>query len=279
MFRPQGHHLGLGLRTEWLKSFLEQLPTAIDFVELAPENWMGIGGQRRKQLQQVAAHYPIVCHGLSLSLGGRDPLDWSLLSSIKAFLQEYQVGVYSEHLSFCQQGGHLYDLIPLPFTEAMVARTAERIRQVQDFLGQRIAIENISYYQPLATELSEAEFLNAVLAAADCELLLDVNNVYVNSINHGYDAVAFLKSLPAERLAYLHIAGHEIEGNALLLDTHGAGVAPAVWQLLTTVYQRWGMLPTVLERDLNPPPLSVLIEEVEQIRAHQPGALQGEEHG
>jgi len=197
-----------------------------------------------------------------------------LLRKIKAFMREHQIPLYTEHLSYCSDHGHLYDLLPIPFTEEAVRHVAARIRQTQDILGNRIAIENASYYvsAPLA-EMGETEFINAVLAEADCWLHLDVNNVYVNSVNFGFDPVAFLDAMPAERIVYMHMAGHYREADDLVVDTHGAPVIDPVWDLLATTYQMFGPHPTLLERDFNIPPLAELIAEVEEIArlqaAHQ----------
>ncbi len=237
-----------------------------DFLEVAPENWIGVGGRLGREFKAVTERYPLLCHGLSLSIGSRDPLDWDLLREIRRFLDEHQVHGYSEHLSYCSDGGHLYDLFPIPFTAEAVKHTADRICQVQDFLDRRIALENISYYGAPGAELSEIDFLKAVLEESDCLLLLDINNVHVNSVNHGYDPLDFLAQVPGERIAWLHVAGHAIEDETLLVDTHGTAVADAVWDLLSATYQRFGPLPTVLERDFNLPPLVELLTEVEHIR-------------
>ncbi len=238
-------------------------------MEAAPENWIRVGGSLGKQLRAFTERYPFVCHGLSLSLGSADSLDWELLKSIKEFLAVHQVRCYSEHLSYCSDGGHLYDLLPIPFTGDAVHHVAGRIRQVQDFLGQRIAIENVSYYAAPRQELTEIDFLNAVIAEADCDLLLDVNNIYVNSINHGYDAATFLAGIPGSRIAYGHIAGHYVEAEDLRIDTHGADVIDPVWRLLAQAYRRFGVFPTLLERDFNFPPLPRLLGEVAQIASMQ----------
>jgi uncharacterized protein len=176
---------------------------------------------------------------------------------------------YGDHLSFCADDGHLYELMPIPFTEEAVAHVAARIRQVQDVLGRRITVENASYYCAPGQALREIDFINAVMAAADCDLLLDVNNVYVNSINHGYDPVEFLMALPAGRIAYAHIAGHFREDDGLIVDTHGADVIDPVWRLLEHAYRHFGVIPTMVERDFNIPPLPALLEEVGSIVALQ----------
>lgn len=260
---------GLGLRRSLVRSLSEQPASPADFWEVAPENWLNVGGYYGKRFRELTERHPFVCHGLSLSIGGPSPLDTAFLQRVKRFLQEHDIRYYSEHLSYCSDDGHLYDLLPIPFTEEAVHYVADRIRQVQDILAQSIALENVSYYAAPGQEMMEIDFLNAVLAEADCDLLLDVNNIYVNSINHGYDADAFLAQLPAERIRYIHIAGHFKEAEDLLIDTHGADVIDPVWQLLDRAYQRFGVIPTLLERDFNIPPLIELIGEIDTIRTLQ----------
>jgi uncharacterized protein (UPF0276 family) len=260
---------GLGLRRSLLEPLLSARPTEIGFLEIAPENWIGVGGRLGKQLRAVGEIYPLALHGLSLDIGGPRELDWDLVGNIRQLIREFSCPVYSEHLSWCGDSGHLYDLLPLPFTEEAVAYVAERVSRVQDFLGRRIALENASYYAAPVQDLGELEFINAVLDRSDCELLLDVNNIYVNSINHGYDAREFLEGLPVKRARYIHIAGHYVEARDLRVDTHGADVIDPVWELLSAAYQRFGPLPTLLERDFNIPPLSELLGEVHTIRHRQ----------
>ncbi len=248
-------------------------------MEVAPENWIGVGGRLGHQFRAFTERYPFVCHGLSLSIGSPAQLDFELLSRVKAFLDQHQVRYYTEHLSYCSDHGHLYDLMPIPFTESAVHYVSGRIRQVQDFLGRRIAVENVSYYAAPQQEMSEIDFINAVIAEADCDLLLDVNNIYVNSINHRYNAEEFLAQLPGERVVYAHIAGHYKEADDLRVDTHGADVIDPVWHLLDVAYQQFGIVPTLLERDFNIPPVPVLLEEVARIRQSQQSALQTGERG
>ena len=268
----QPHGAGLGLRQEFLAQLHPALPEGLDFFEVAPENWIGVGGESGRALRALTERAPFVCHGLSLSLGGPGPLNVDLLRQIRRFMDQHGIALYTEHLAWCADpSGQLYELLPLPFTEEAVRHVAARIRQTQDVLGQRIAVENASYYAARANApLSEIEFIQAVLAEADCDLHLDVNNLYVNGANHGGDPAAQLRALPSERIAYLHIAGHRRMDDGLLLDTHGAAVIDPVWQLLQTVYAHHGVRPTLLERDNHLPPLAVLMQEVRQI-----GALQG----
>lgn len=256
---------GLGLRRPLMESFANQTPKPISFCEVAPENWIGIGGQRGKSFRQLTERTPFVAHGLSLSIGSPAPLDEAFIHKVKIFLKEHNIRCYSEHLSYCSDEGHLYDLMPIPFTEEAVNYVANRIKRVQDIIGQKLAIENVSYYAAPGKEMDEIEFLNAVLEQADCSLLLDVNNIYVNSINHGYDANEFLNAIPAERIAYIHVAGHYQEDVDLIIDSHGAPVIDPVWDLLKKTYRRFGVIPTLLERDFNIPPLSELLEELNTI--------------
>jgi hypothetical protein len=241
----------------------------VQFMEVAPENWINVGGRYGRAFREYSEKFPFVLHGLSLSIGSPSPLDWQLLKNIKAFMAEHQIDFYTEHLSYCSDSGHLYDLMPIPFTSAAVDYVVDRISQIQDFLGQRIAMENVSYYAAPQQEMSELDFTCAVLEKADCNLLLDVNNIYVNSINHGYDAQTFLQGLPGERIVYGHIAGHYEEAADLQVDTHGADVIDPVWGLLRLAYQQFGVFPTLLERDFNLPPITDLLEEVAMIRTIQ----------
>lgn len=256
---------GLGLRRSFSGSVAESIPSGIDFMEVAPENWIDVGGKYGKYFRTVADTIPMVCHGLSLNLGGTAPLDEAFLKRVKSFVNDFQIRCYSEHLSYCADEAHLYDLMPIPFTEDAVKHVAERIQQTQDVIGQKIAVENVSYYAAPGQEMSEIEFITAVLTAADCDLLLDVNNIYVNSINHRYDAIEYLKALPAERIAYCHIAGHHEEAEDLRVDTHGSDVIGPVWELLDTAYEHFGVFPTLLERDFNIPPLGELVAEAGKI--------------
>ncbi|MDO9993838.1 DUF692 family protein [Glaesserella parasuis] len=283
---------GLGYRRDLANDFL-QLPTqsAVQFIEIAPENWVKMGGSARYQFDQVAERFPVAVHGLSLSLGGQAPLDKELLKSIKILMKQYGSTFFSEHLSYCECEGHLYDLLPMPFTDEAVLHTAQRIREVQDYLGLKIALENTSYYlhSPTST-MNEVEFLNAIAQEADCDIHLDVNNIYVNGVNHGLlDPYQFIDQVDHKRVSYIHIAGHNEEQEVLpevntgeeafnkvqsefrhlpqlLIDTHGEKVKGSVWDLLAYTYQRLPHIPpTLLERDFNFPPFMELYAEVEHI--------------
>jgi uncharacterized protein (UPF0276 family) len=263
------HGAGLGLRRAFIAAAADQPPAGVDFWEVAPENWIGVGGRFGRLFRAMTERQPFVCHGLSLSIGSPAPLDLDFVRQLKAFLDEHHIRAYTEHLSYCSDDGHLYDLMPIPFTSEAVHHVAGRVRQVQDILERRIALENVSYYAAPGQQMTEIEFITAVLAEADCDLLLDVNNIHVNSVNHRYDPVAFLDALPGERIVYGHIAGHYVEAEDLRVDTHGADVIEPVWDLLHHAYRRFGVFPTLLERDFNIPPLDELSGEVAQIAAIQ----------
>lgn len=265
-----GDAVGLGLRRALLGPLQSASRGDFDFLECAPENWLGVGGRLGETLQELTSRYPLTCHGLSLSLGGFAPLDETFLVRVRRFLDAHGVAAYSEHLSYCADDGHLYDLLPLPFTEEAVHHVSLRIQQTQDILGRRIAVENVSYYAPHphgdVPAMTELDFTLAVLAEADCDLLLDVNNVYVNSVNHQYSTSDFLAALPGTRISGMHVAGHFDEADDLKIDTHGAPVKDVVWQLLIDACARFGPRPTVLERDFNMPPYVELVGELATVR-------------
>jgi uncharacterized protein (UPF0276 family) len=276
MITKHPQHAGLGFRRELIPALDAGVPDVVQFFELAPENWVGVGGGSAKQLRRFTERYPFVAHGLSLSLGGPTPLDEALLRRIKSFMSEHGMTLYTEHLAWCSDDGHLYDLLPIPFTEEAVRWTAARIRRTQDIMGMQIGLENASYYvAPPGGEMSESEFINAVIAESDCLLHLDVNNIYVNSRNYDFDPHAFMAALPLERTCYIHVAGHYTEPDGLLIDTHGAEVIDPVWSLLAEAYMRTGPVPTCLERDFNIPDLSALTAEVAVIdRLQAPHSIQ-----
>jgi hypothetical protein len=260
---------GLGLR----RSFIDELDklgeTNIDFMEVAPENWIEMGGANGRKFTAMAERYPMLCHGLSLSIGSPAPLDEHFLQRLKKFFDKHNILCYSEHLSYCSDDGHLYDLMPIPFTEEAVHYVSDRIKRIQNILERRLVIENVSYYAAPGQLLKEVDFISAILQEADCDLLLDVNNVFVNSINHRYDPMDFIKAMPTDRIAYVHIAGHYNEAEDLIVDTHGADVIDPVWDLLDKTYAQHGVLPTLLERDFNIPPLPELLSEVSTIHRYQ----------
>lgn len=245
-------------------------PSQVGFYEVAPENWMGVGGKMGKAFRAFTEQHDFVSHGLSLSLGGPTPLDIEFLKRLKHFLDEHDMKLYSEHLSFCSDDGQLYDLLPMPITEEAIKHVVSRIKTVQDVLERRMAIENVSYYANPGQDMDEVDFINTILEEADCYLHLDVNNIYVNSINHKFNAEEFLLGLHGERTAYIHVAGHYVEiENELLIDTHGADVIDPVWSLLEKTYQRWGVIPTLLERDNDVPPMNELLGEIDIIAGYQ----------
>ncbi len=265
---------GLGLRRSMLPDLAALEPgvleQAVDFFEVAPENWIGVGGRFGRQFRSWTERMPFVCHGLSLSLGSPAPLDINFLKQVKTFLDEHDIRAYTEHLSYCSDDkGHLYDLMPIPFTSEAVTWVAERINRVQDVIERPIAIEHVSAYLAPGQELSELQFINAVLAEANCGLLLDVNNIYVNSINFGYNPYEFLQGIDAARTVYVHVAGHYVEAEDIRVDTHGSAVIDPVWQLLEAAYAAYGVMPALIERDFNIPALPELFAEVDHIRQLQ----------
>jgi uncharacterized protein len=288
--------VGLGLRWEFLDELLDRtragVATGIDFLEISPENYLGRGGHQPEALAELAGRYPVVTHGLTMSIGGVDPLDGAYLRDLAGFVRQVGSPWHSDHLCFgAVDGRALHDLLPVPFKRASVQRIADRIRAARDALGVPLAIENVSYYwHPGRAEMGEAEMLARVCEAADCGLMLDVNNAYVNAGNFGFDVDAWMRDAPLERVVQIHVAGHEWYAvderglgeprapgtqGAMIIDTHGADVPDPVLALLGRVLARTGPVPIVLERDQNVPDLDGLIEEVERIRvASHPGADQ-----
>jgi uncharacterized protein len=267
---------GLGLRRGLMDELMADPPREIDFMEVAPENWIRVGGKLGRKFRFFTERYPFLIHGLSLSIGGPAPLNESLLRDIGEFMDVHGIRYYSEHLSYCGDTGQLYDLMPIPFTGDAVRYVAARIRRAQDILGRRMAVENVSYYAPADTEMSEIDFTLAVLEETDCELLLDINNIVVNSINHRYDAREFLLAMPRDRIRYFHVAGHYVEAEDLRVDTHGDAVSDPVWRLLADAYGRFGPVPTLLERDFNFPPVAELLSELREVKRLQAAATQSE---
>ena len=272
--------VGVGFRKDFSDEFLSGNQLNPDFIEVAPENWMGIGGYWKKVFKEATEKYPLFTHGLSLSVGSPDELDYDFLKGLKQFIQEYKPLVYSEHLSFSKcDNAHMYDLLPIPFTADAVKHVALRIRQVQDFLEQRITIENVSYYTPVAAEMSELEFIGAIVKEADCDLLLDVNNVYVNAFNHQYNAQDFIRQLPLDRVKYIHMAGHTKVAEDLIIDTHGEAIIDPVYQLFDyTIKLVQRDVPVLLERDFNIPELLELQQELDRIKEIKTNALKTASH-
>jgi len=252
--------VGLGLRRDIAEEILDNKILTPDFLEFAPENWMGMGGAWLKVMERALEAYPITCHGLSLSLGSPEELDWEFIGELKEFLDTYQVAIYSEHLSYTKsKNAHLYDLLPIPFRQDAIDHVVDRIRRVQDRLERPLAIENVSYYTPVAAEMTEVEFVSEIVDRAGCNLLLDVNNVYVNAFNHNYDAKDFIGKLPLDKVAYIHMAGHEQVEPDLIIDTHGQPIIDPVYELFEWTIQKMDPVPVLLERDYN-------FEDLEQIQ-------------
>lgn len=259
---------GIGFRKDFAEEFLTGSVLQPSFVELAPENWMEIGGFWKKKLNELAEKYPITCHGLSLSIGSPDKLDFDFLKKIKKFLKKYNVQVYSEHLSFSKcDNAHLYDLLPIPFREDAIQHVVQRIKEAQDFLEREIAIENVSYYTPVAAEMDEATFIKTIVEESGCKLLLDVNNVYVNAFNHNYDAKQFVGKLPLDKVEYIHMAGHTKVADDLIIDTHGQAIIDPVYELFEWTIEKTKPVPVLLERDFNIPELPELQHELNSLKA------------
>ncbi len=259
---------GLGLRTEHLADFHPQRPAGVDWLEIISENFMVPGGKPLHHLDRIRADWPLVMHGVSLSIGGTDALDADYLRDLHALARRVQPAWVSDHLCWTGvQGRNLHDLLPLPLTEAALRHVASRVGQVQDLLGRRLVLENVSSYVRFAAdEMSEHDFISALASRADCLLLLDVNNVYVNSVNHGFDARNYINTLPAERVVQIHLAGHSAGPDGLLIDTHDAPVCPAVWDLYAHTLRTVGWRPTMIERDDHIPALADLVAELHLAR-------------
>ncbi len=256
--------VGLGLRYSFAEEVLNKEDSPRWF-EIAPENWMRRGGFFRKTLERIRERFPIVCHGLSLSIGSPDPINREFLKELKDFLDSFHIEVYSEHLSFSSLGGsYLHDLFPLPFIEDTVKRVSRKVAEVEEILERPLILENISYYWKPPGEMEEWKFINSVLEESGARLLLDVNNVYVNSLNHGYDPYEFIERLDLSKVAYIHVAGHE-RFDRIVIDTHGAPVIEEVYRLLEFTLERTGPVPILLERDNNVPPYEELLSEVRRL--------------
>jgi uncharacterized protein (UPF0276 family) len=252
-------YTGLGFRKDFAEDLITSEVLKPSFIEMAPENWIGMGGYWKKQLDKAAEKFPITCHGLSLSIGSPDEIDVEFVKQVKKFLKQYNVKIYSEHLSYSKcDNAHLYDLLPIPFRKDAVKHIVERIKTVQDILEQPLVLENVSYYTPVAAEMKEHEFISAIVNESGCNMLLDINNVYVNSFNHKYDTKEFLHKLPLDKVAYIHMAGHEQVSDTLIIDTHGQAVIDPVFELFEYAIDLVKPVPVLLERDFNIPELSEL---------------------
>ena len=273
MLEPRLTGVGVGLRWDFIDDLVRLIAEGrapdLPFLEITPENHMRRGGYIVDALDVVASRYPLISHGLSLSLGSLDPFDVSFLSHLRRFLDRYGSPFHSDHLCFCGVDGRTVpDLLPLPLSRAAARHTVSRIQEAKDRLERLIAVENISYYlSPGEPEMAETEFIGSILEAADAGLLLDVNNVYVNSQNFGFDARSFIDALPLERVVEIHVAGHlHVPERGLLIDTHGADVIEPVYELLRRAVSRTGPVPVVLERDNHLPPLDDLLAEAAIVR-------------
>jgi len=268
--------VGIGYRKDFAEEFLTWNTHKPDFIEVAPENWMGIGGFWKKSFKSVIERYPLFAHGLSLSIGSPDPLDFDFLKQVKSFLKEYNAQAYSEHLSYSQcDNAHLYDLLPIPFTGDAVKHISNRIKTVQDYLERPLIMEVISYYTAVAPEMSESEYLNAVMEESGCQLLLDVNNVYVNGFNHNYDPYRFIDKLNLDKVAYIHMAGHEKIADDLIIDTHGEAIIDPVYDLYAYTLKKINRdVPVLLERDFNIPELDELQIEITRLKQIKKESLQ-----
>lgn len=260
--------VGLGFRRDMANQIIALEDNKPKFIEFAPENWMQMGGYWRKKLCEAAEKYPIMCHGLSLSVGSPEDLDFDFLKELKKFFDEFKPEVYSEHLSYSKcDNAHLYDLLPIPFRQDAVDHVSERIRIVQDYLERPLAIENVSYYTPVAAEMSEESFISQIVEKSGCNLLLDVNNVYVNAFNHKYDAKKFIESLPLDKVRYIHIAGHEQVSPDTIIDTHGQPIIDPVFDLFEWTIEKINPVPILLERDFNIPQMKELQAEISRLQS------------
>lgn len=261
------NYTGLGFRRDIADKILslsgDEKPA---FVEFAPENWIDLGGFWGKKLKEVSEQFSITAHGLSLSIGSPDPLNWDFIKQVKSFLDEHSISIYSEHLSYSQsQNAHLYDLLPIPFREDAVKHIVQRIKEVQDFLERPLVLENVSYYTPVAAEMTEHQFISAIVNESNCNLLLDINNVYVNSFNHNYDAKEFISNLPLDKVAYIHMAGHEQVEEDLIIDTHGQAIIEKVFDLFEWTLPQLKEVPILLERDFNFPEMEEIKGELHRL--------------
>lgn len=256
---------GLGLRPEHYADFIAS-PRRVDWLEILSDNYLIPGGKPFFYLDKIRRDYSIAMHGVAMNLGSVDPLDVDYLQSIKQLAQRVEPAIISDHLCWTGFAGkRLHDLLPLPYTEEALAHVSARIRQVQDILGRRLVIENVSSYMEANTPMAEWEFVSAIAEAADCDLLVDINNIYVSSRNHGFDPLRYLQALPEKRVRQFHLAGHT-ENNNIYIDTHDQAVCEDVWQLYEKAIGLFGDIPVMIERDANIPPLEELIKELDRAR-------------
>ena len=259
--------IGIGLRYDLAVEMLERRPETVSWVEIHPENYVDRGGRYQEMLELARRDWPVITHGLSTCLGAVEPFDAGYLAQLGAFLRELEIPWHSEHLCLGEAGDRFFhDLLPLPFTEEAAAIASQRLIEVRDAIRAPLALENVSYYAPQGTNgLAEVDFVVEVLERADAKLLLDVNNIYVNSRNFGFDPKAYIDKIPRERVVQIHVAGHHVRDDGLRIDTHGEPVPDDVYDLLGYTLQRVGAVPVLLERDNNIPPLDELLSEVETL--------------
>jgi len=268
---------GLGLRPEHYGDFLARRQN-VDWLEIVTDNYLVPGGKPLHYLERIRADYPVAMHGVALNIGSCDPLDREYIAAVRALATRIEPELISDHLCWTGVSGRrMHDLLPLAYTEEAVAHVAARIAQVQDLLGRRLVIENVSSYVTSDAPLGESEFLCAVAAAADCELLVDINNIYVSGRNAGFDPLQYLRALPTHRIRQLHLAGHSDCGD-YCIDTHDAPVCAAVWQLYRQAVSLWGVVPVMIERDDHIPPLAELLVELDCARGHADAADEGVRH-
>lgn len=267
---------GLGLRPQYYEEIIQCLPV-VDWFEITTENYLIPGGKPLYYLDKIRERYPLVMHGVSLSLGSTEPLNQSYLSQLKQLATRVQPAWISDHLCWIGVNGlNMHDLLPLPYTEEALNHVVSRILQVQDYLQQPIVIENVSSYLTFSeSEMSEWDFIREIIKLTDCYLLLDVNNVYVSSINHNFNAMTYINALPKNKIAQIHLAGHSNHGN-YIVDTHNAPVIQAVWDLYTQTVSQLGLISTMIERDDNMPPLAELLVEMERARTLAYNVVEGE---
>lgn len=272
--------VGIGYRKDFAEDFKNNNILTPSFIEVAPENWMNVGGYYKKLLDKALEKHPLFAHGLSLSVGSPEGIDIEFVKQVKKFLDETNTVEYSEHLSFSKcDNAHLFDLLPIPFTADAVKHVAKNIALAQDILERKIAIEIVSYYSPIAAEMTELDFINNVIQEADCNLLLDVNNIYVNSFNHQYNAKDFLANLDLDRVKYIHMAGHTQVSEDLIIDTHGENIIDPVYDLFGFAMQQLQRdVPVLLERDFNIPEMDILQHEMIQLQNIKTNSLKKQTH-
>jgi uncharacterized protein (UPF0276 family) len=273
--------IGIGLRYDLATELLERRPDAVSWVEIHPENYVDRGGRYQEMLELARRDWPVVTHGLSTCLGALEPFDANYLRQLGTFLSEFEIPWHSEHLCLGGVDGHFFhDLLPLPFTEEAAAVASRRLTEVRDAIGTPLALENVSYYAPQGADgLEEADFVVEVLEQADAKLLLDVNNIYVNGRNFGFDPKAYIDKIPKERVVQIHVAGHHVRDDGLRIDTHGEPVPDDVYELLAHTLRKMGPVPVLLERDNNIPPLDTLLAEVDSLWAIYREATAGPDAG